>query len=78
MRVELADRVDVFGILVDDKAVAGAVAFDLEAGYVEVEVPTVPKIEKEGTGTYELDDEEIIWATKQIYGKIQLVVARKQ
>ncbi len=78
MKVRMEDRPEVFGVLVDGKAVAGAVAFDLEAGYVELELPTVPKIESEGTGSFEVDDEEVTWTTTQKFGKIQLIVARKQ
>lgn len=77
MRVDLETRDDILGVLCDGKAVAGAIAFDLEAGYVEVSIPSVPKIEDEGTGSFEVDDEEVVWENKQLFGKIQLAIRKK-
>ncbi len=76
MRVELDTRPDILGILLDGKAVAGAEAFDLEAGYVEVCLPTVPKLESQETGSFEVEDEEVQWETRQLFGKIQLVIRK--
>ncbi len=78
MKIKLEDRPDILGVLIDGKAVAGAVAFDLEAGFVDVELPTVPRLTLEETGSFEVDEEEVQWETRQLFGKIQLAIARKK
>lgn len=77
MRVDLDNRPDILGVLVDGKAIPNATHFDLEAGYVEVEVPTVPSLDTQETGSFEVEDEEVKWETKKLFGKVQLAVRKK-
>ena len=78
MRVELDTRPDILGVLVDGKVIPGAVAFDLEEGYVEQVYPKVPGLADKDDGTFEVDEAEVVWETRQLRGKIQLAIARKK
>lgn len=57
-------------ITLDGKPIKMAVAFDDEAGWIDIMIPVVPKLEKENEGIYK--DVGITYDRKRLFGKVEV------